>query len=151
VYIDNIGFLITYVHIFSSFLWWGLTFFVIFILRPVNKTGVYSPILPRIHKFVIPLSTLSIISGIVLTMIRIDFEMDRLFESLWGYLLIIGGSFSIPVYLIVVFRSKKRDVKFQLRKKKSFQYDNYIPYIAFLLLSITISLMIFVTHWLYTT
>jgi len=151
MYIDNIGFLITYVHIFSSFLWWGLTFFVIFILRPVNKTGVYSPILPRIHKFVIPLSTLSIISGIVLTMIRIDFEMDRLFESLWGYLLIIGGSFSIPVYLIVVIRSKKRDVKLQLRKKKSFQYDNYIPYIAFLLLSITISLMIFVTHWLYTT
>jgi hypothetical protein len=151
VYIDNIGFLITYVHIFSSVLWWGLTFFVIFILRPVNKTGVYSPILPRIHKFVIPLSTLSIISGIVLTMIKIDFEMDRLFESLWGYLLIIGGSFSIPVYLIVVIRSKKRDVKLQLRKKKSFQYDNYIPYIAFLLLSITISLMIFVTHWLYTT
>ncbi|MGE3858622.1 MAG: hypothetical protein AB7F53_01395 [Nitrososphaeraceae archaeon] len=126
-----------------------MTFFVIFILRPVNKTGVYSPILPRIHKFVIPLSTLSIISGSILTMINIDFEIDRLFESIWGYLLVIGGSFSIPVYLIVIFRSKKPDRKLQLRKKKSFQYNNYIPYVAFLLLSITISLMIFVTHWIY--
>ncbi len=149
MYLDNISFLITYVHMFSSFLWWGLTFFVIFILRPVNKTGVYSPILPRIHKFVIPLSTLSIISGSILTMINIDFEIDRLFESIWGYLLVIGGSFSIPVYLIVIFRSKKPDTKLQLRKKKSFQYNNYIPYVAFLLLSITISLMIFVTHWIY--
>ena len=70
MYYNILDFLITYIHLFSSFLWWGLTFFVIFILGPVNKKGFYSSILPRIHKFVIPISTLSILSGIVLTLIK---------------------------------------------------------------------------------
>src|SRR5918992_2392207 len=117
MYYNILDFLITYIHLFSSFLWWGLTFFVIFILGPVNKKGVYSSILPRIHKFVIPLSTLSILSGIVLTFINIDFDFYRLFNSMWGYMLIVGGLFSLPVYLIVIFRSKNRNVKVQLGKK----------------------------------
>ena len=149
MYYNILDFLITYIHLISSFLWWGLTFFVIFILGPVNKKGVYSSILPRIHKFVIPISTLSILSGIVLTFINIDFDLDRLFNSMWGYMLIVGGLFSLPVYLIVIFRSKNRNVKVQLGKKKLPQYNNLLPYLVFLFLSITISLMIFVTQWFF--
>ena len=149
MYYNILDFLITYVHLFSSFLWWGLTFFVIFILGPVNKKGVYSSILPRIHKFVIPISTLSILSGIVLTFINIDFDLNRLFNSMWGYMLIVGGLFSLPVYIIVIFRSKNRNVKVQLGKKKLPQYNKLIPYLVFLFLSITISLMIFVTQWFF--
>ena len=149
MYYNILDFLITYIHLFSSFLWWGLTFFVIFILGPVNKKGSYSSILPRIHKFVIPISTLSILSGIVLTFINIDFDLDRLFNSMWGYMLIVGGLFSLPVYLIVIFRSKNRNVKVQLGKKKLPQYNKLLPYLVFLFLSITISLMIFVTQWFF--
>ena len=149
MYYNILDFLITYIHLFSSFLWWGLTFFVIFILGPVNKKGVYSSILPRIHKFVIPISTLSILSGIVLTFINIDFDLNRLFNSMWGYMLIVGGLFSLPVYLIVIFRSKNRNVKVQLGKKKLPQYNKLLPYLVFLFLSITISLMIFVTQWFF--
>jgi len=149
MYYNILDFLITYIHLFSSFLWWGLTFFVIFILGPVNKKGVYSSILPRIHKFVIPISTLSILSGIVLTFINIDFDLYRLFNSTWGYMLIVGGLFSLPVYLIVIFRSKNRNVKVQLGKKKLPQYNKLLPYLVFLFLSITISLMIFVTQWFF--
>ena len=149
MYYNILDFLITYIHLFSSFLWWGLTFFVIFILGPVNKKGFYSSILPRIHKFVIPISTLSIFSGIVLTFINIDFDLNRLFNSIWGYMLIVGGLFSLPVYLIVIFRSKNRNVKVQLGKKKLPQYNNLLPYLVFLFLSITISLMIFVTQWFF--
>ncbi len=68
---------------------------------------------------------------------------------MWGYMLIVGGLFSIPVYLIVIFRSKNRNVKVQLSKKKSLQYNKLIPYLVFLFLSITISLMIFVTQWFF--
>ena len=149
MYYNILDFLITYIHLFSSFLWWGLTFFVIFILGPVNKKGVYSSILPRIHKFVIPISTISILSGIVLTFINIDFDLNRLFNSMWGYMLIVGGLFSLPVYLIVIFRSKNRNIKLQLSKKKSIQYNKLFPYLVFLFLSITISLMIFVTQWFF--
>jgi hypothetical protein len=149
MYYNILDFLITYIHLFSSILWWGLTFFVIFILGPVNKKGIYSSILSRIHQFVIPISTISIFSGIILTLININFDLNRLFISMWGYMLIVGGLFSIPVYLIVIFRSKNRNVKVQLSKKKSLQYNKLIPYLIFLFLSITISLMIFVTQWFF--
>ena len=149
MYHNILDFLITYIHLFSSFLWWGLTFFVIFILSPVNKKGVYSSILPRIHKFIIPISTLSIISGIVMTLVNIDYDVDRLFNSIWGSLLIAAGLFSIPVYLIVIFRSKQRNIKIQMSTKKTTRNSNYLPYLLFLFLSITISMMIYITHWLY--
>jgi hypothetical protein len=80
----------------------------------------------------------------VLTFINIDFDLNRLFNSMWGYMLIIGGLFSLPV-----FRSKNRNIKLQLSKKKSIQYNKLFPYLVFLFLSITISLMIFVTQWFF--
>ena len=149
MYSNIVDFLLTYLHLFSSFLWWGLTFFVIFILGPVNKKGAFSSILPRIHKFIIPISTLSLLSGILLTLINIDFDLSRL-NSLWGYLLIVAGSFSIPVYFIVMIRSKQRNIKIGITKKKNLpNYNKILPYFVFLLLSITISLMIYVTQWFF--
>jgi hypothetical protein len=77
---DNIylDFLTLYIHFFSSVLWWGITFFVFFILRPVNREGSYSLILPRIHRFILPISTISILSGIALTFININFDPYRI-------------------------------------------------------------------------
>lgn len=139
-------FLTSYVHFFSSVLWWGIMFFVIFILGPVNKKGSYSSLLPRIHRFILPISTVSITSGIALTFINIEFDANRLFNSLWAYMLILGGIFSIPVYLVSLFQSKKRDIKIQLNKKVNFKKTSFLPYLLFALLSSTISIMIFVTH-----
>ena len=99
----------------------GLTFFVVFILGPVNRKGSYSLILPRIHKFILPISTVSITSGLALTFININFNPNRLFNSLWVYMLIFGGLFSIPVYLVILYRSKKRTFKIQLSKKRNFK------------------------------
>ena len=144
---DNIllGFLTSYIHFFSSVLWWGITFFVFFILRPVNREGSYSLILPRIHQFILTISTISILSGIVLTLININFDPYRLFNTIWGYLLIIGGLFSIPVYLVILSQSKLVNIKIQLNKKKNFKKKILPPYLLFILLSITIIIMVFVT------
>ena len=144
---DNIllGFLTSYIHFFSSVLWWGITFFVFFILRPVNREGSYSLILPRIHQFILPISTISILSGIALTFININFDPCRLFNTIWGYLLIIGGLFSIPVYLVILSQSKLGNIKIQLNKKKNFKKKILPPYLLFILLSITIFIMVFVT------
>ncbi len=142
-----LDYLTSYLHFFSSVLWWGLTFFVVFILRPVNRKGSYSLILPRIHKFILPISTVSIISGLALTFININFDPNRLFNSLWVYMLIFGGLFSIPVYLVILFRSKKRTVKIQLSKRTNFKKTNLLPFLLFALLSSTIFIMIFVTKF----
>jgi hypothetical protein len=144
---DNIflDFLTLYIHFFSSVLWWGITFFVFFILRPVNREGSYSLILPRIHRFILPISTISILSGIVLTFININFDPYRLFNTIWGYLVIIGGLFSIPVYLVILSQSKPVNIKIQLNKKKNFNKKILPPYFLFILLSITIFIMVFVT------
>jgi hypothetical protein len=138
-------YLTSYLHFFSSVLWWGLTFFVVVILRPVNRNGSYSLILPRIHQFILPLSTLSITSGLVLTLININFDPNRLFNSFWVIMLMLGGLFSIPVYLVILFRSKKRTIKIQFGKKKNFQKTNFLPFLLFALLSSTIFIMVFVT------
>lgn len=144
---DNIllGFLTSNIHFFSSILWWGITFFVFFILRPVNREGSYSLILPRIHQFILPISTISILSGIALTFININFDPYRLFNTIGGYLLIIGGLFSIPVYLVILSQSKLGNIKIQLNKKKNFKKKILPPYLLFILLSITIFIMVFVT------
>jgi hypothetical protein len=140
-------YLTSYLHFFSSVLWWGLTFFVVVILGPVNRNGSYSIILPRIHKFILPISTVSITSGLALTFININFDPNRLFNSLWVYMLILGGLFSIPVYLVILFRSKKRTVKIELSKKRNFKKTNLLPFLLFALLSSTIFIMIYVTKF----
>jgi hypothetical protein len=144
---DNIllSFLTSYIHFFSSVLWWGITFFVIFILRPVNREGSYSLILPRIHRFILPISTISISSGIALTFININFDPYGLFNTIWGYLLIVGGLFSIPVYLVILIQSKPGNIKIQLNKKKNFKKKIFPPNLLFILLSITLFIMVFVT------
>lgn len=140
-------YLTSYLHFFSSILWWGLTFFVVVILGPVNRNGSYSLILPRIHKFILPISTVSITSGLALTFININFDPNRLFNSLWVYMLILGGLFSIPVYLVILFRSKKRTIKIQFSKKRNSKKTNFFPFLLFALLSSTIFIMIFVTKF----
>jgi hypothetical protein len=143
---NSLELLILYLHFFSSVLWWGITFFVIFILRPINKKGSYSLLLKRIHQFVLPISTISITSGIALTFININFELNRFFNSMWSYMLVLGGLFSIPVYLNILVRSKKRNIKLELGKKVAIKNIHFHPYLLFALLSSTITTMILVTQ-----
>jgi hypothetical protein len=146
-YYSILELLTLYLHFFSSVLWWGITFFVIFILGPINKKGLYSSLLLTIHQFILPISTISITSGIALTFINIDFDSNRFFNSLWSYMLILGGLFSIPVYLVILFRGKKRNIQIQLSKKVNFKKKTpFLPYLLFALLSTTITIMIFVTQ-----
>lgn len=146
-YYSILELLTLYLHFFSSVLWWGITFFVIFILRPINKKELYSSLLLRIHQFILPISTISITSGIALTFINIDFDSNRFFNSLWSYMLILGGLFSIPVYLVILFQSKKRNIQIQLSKKVNIKKKTpFLPYLLFAFLSTTITIMIFVTQ-----
>ena len=135
-----------YFHFLSAILWWSITFFVIFILNPINKSGSLSILLPRIHKFIISISTVTLISGILLLIINIEGNFSTIWTSIWGKMILLGGSFSIPVYIIILIRSKTRNLNLKLnRNKKSIKSKTILPYILFSLLSISIGTMVFIT------
>ena len=136
-----------YFHLLSAVLWWSITFFVIFILSPINKGGSLSILLPRIHKFIIPISTVTLISGFLLLMINIEGDFSRIWTSIWGKMILIGGIFSLPVYIIILIRSKTRNIKLQLnRGKRSTKSKPILPYLLFSSLSISIAIMIFIAN-----
>ena len=141
--------LLMYFHFLSAILWWSITFFVIFILRPINKTGSLSILLPRIHKFIIPISTITLISGLLLLIINIEGVIARILESIWGEMILTGGSFSLPVYIHILLRLKKRNIKLQLKRiEKSIKTQTILPYILFSFLSISIGIMIFTSNFI---
>ncbi len=144
---DTFNFMISFIHFLSGILWWGITFFVVFILSPVNKKGIFSSLLPRVHRFVIFISTITIISGIFLILITFNFDFFNLFSSSRGQTILIGGTFSIPVYVIVVFRSRKRNIVLKMNKRQFVNNLHFLPYFLFALLSITLGIMIFISQW----
>ena len=91
---------INIIHLMSSFLWWSITFVVVLIVRPLNKTGNLSIILPKIQKIVLYASTVSIVSGFILFGINTDFQYYKLFYTWWGNVVLISGIFSLFVYFI---------------------------------------------------
>ena len=79
--IYDLNIFISIIHLMSSFLWWSITFVVVLIVRPLNKTGNLSIILPKIQKIVLYASTVSIISGFILFGINTDFQYYKLFYT----------------------------------------------------------------------
>jgi hypothetical protein len=62
-------------------------------------------------------------------------------------MILLGGIFSLPVYIIILLRSKTRNIKLQLkRNEKSIKTKPILPYILFSLLSISIGIMIFISN-----
>jgi hypothetical protein len=96
---DNILFvLLMYIHFLSAVLWWSITFFVIFILKPISKARTFSTLLPRIHEFIISISTITLISGFLLLIINLEDDYSRMLASSWGIMILLGGAFSLPIY-----------------------------------------------------
>ena len=145
---DILFVILMYFHFLSAILWWSITFFVIFILSPINKAGSLSILLPRIHKFIIPISTITLISGFLLLLVNIEGDFSRILNSSWGKMIMLGGLFSLPVYIIILIRSRTRNIKLQLkRNEKSIKSKTTIlPYILFSFLSISIGIMIFIAN-----
>lgn len=144
---DILFVLLMYFHFLSSILWWSITFFVIFILSPINKTGSLSILLPRIHKFIIPISTITLISGFLLLLVNIEGDFSRILNSSWGKMIVLGGVLSLPVYINILIHSKTRNIKLQLKRNdKSIKRKTILPYILFSFLSLSIGIMIFIAN-----
>lgn len=137
-----------FVHIISGTLWWGFAFFIIFIINPKNRKGVISFILPTVQKYVVAISTIAIISGILLFLVNMNSDWNKSIESLWGKSVVVGGIFSIPPYLRVLFSYKGSNLIPSLSKKKKIRFVIFMPHLYFGMLTITIMIMIYSTQLL---
>ncbi|HKU83406.1 MAG TPA: hypothetical protein VJP58_05135 [Candidatus Nitrosocosmicus sp.] len=138
--VGEYGILIQGIHSISSILWWGVTLIIVTIIRPLNRGGNLSIILPRIRKLVIFASTISIISGFVLFGLNSNFKFEDLIHTTSGNIILFSGSLSLVVYYHILFGSKANSVSSKLHKV--LKLTKLIPYIMFGFLTATMVLMI---------
>lgn len=135
--------LIGIIHLVSSFLWWSITFVVVAIIRPANRSGVLSVILPKVQKIVIAASTVSIISGFIIFGISTNYQFYSLFLTSWGNMILVSGILSLIVYCNVVSGGKISEMIIKLNKLPIL--PNHIPIVFFSMITITLTFMILVS------
>lgn len=138
--IGEYSILIQGIHSISSILWWSVTLIVISVIRPLNRGGNLSIILPQIRKLVIFASTISIISGFALFGLDSIFQFKDLIYTTRGHIILFSGSLSILVYYHILFGSKAHSIASKLHK--ALKLTKFIPYIMFGFLSATMVSMI---------
>ena len=136
--------LIDGIHLASSFLWWSMTFVVMAIIRPLNKKGNLSVILPRFRKIVLSVSTVSIVSGLILFGINSNYRYYELFYTFGGNMIFISGILSLFVYYNVLSGGKKRSTTVISKKIKGF--NNQIPIMLFSMLTVSLILMVLISR-----
>ena len=138
--IGEYSILIQGIHSISSIFWWSVTLIVITIIRPLNRGGNLSIVLPRIRKLVIFASTISIISGFILFGLNSNFQFEDLIHTTRGNIILFSGSLSLVVYYHVLFGSKANSASSKLHKV--LKLTKFIPFIMFVFLNATMVLMI---------
>jgi hypothetical protein len=116
---------------------------VVFIIRPLNKTGNLSIVLPKIQKIVSFVSTISIFSGLVFFGINNDFQYYKLFTTFWGNIILIAGILSLFVYYNVMSGGKIQSIVIKMKfPRKLF---NSIPLVLFSMITLCLMLMILIS------
>jgi hypothetical protein len=131
------------IHLVSSFLWWSFTVIVVLIIRPLNKTGNLSIVLPRIQKIVSYTSTVSIVSGFIFFGIITNFQYYKLITTFWGNIIVLAGIFSLIVYYNVISGGKIQS--FVIGLKISRKLSNKLPLVLLSLITASIMLMILIS------
>ncbi|TVP40113.1 membrane protein of unknown function [Candidatus Nitrosocosmicus arcticus] len=127
--ISEYSILIQEIHLVTSILWWSVILIVITIIRPLNKGGNLSIILPQIRRLVIFASTISIVSGFVLFGFNSNFRFEDLAYTSKGNVILLSGSLSLIVYYHVLYGSKPSSMTSKLHKV--LKLDKFIPNIMF--------------------
>lgn len=116
---------------------------VVAIIRPANRSGVLSVILPKVQKIVIAVSTVSIISGFIIFGISTNYQFYSLFLTSWGNMILVSGILSLIVYCNVVSGGKISEMIIKLNKLP--KLENHIPIVFFSMITITLTFMILVS------
>ena len=113
---------------------------VIAIIRPLNKGGALSIILPQIRRLIISASTISIASGIVLFGFNSNFQFEELVYTTNGNVILFSGCLSLIVYYHVLSGSNPNSMVSKLHKV--LKLNKFIPSIMFGFLTIAMVSMI---------
>lgn len=116
---------------------------VVAIIRPANRSGVLSVILPKVQKIVIAVSTVSIISGFIIFGISTNYQFYSLFLTSWGNMILVSGILSLIVYCNVVSGGKISEMIIKLNKLP--KLANHIPIVFFSMITITLTFMILIS------
>lgn len=133
-----------------SILWWSITFVVIFIIRPANRIGNLSIVLPKIRKVIIFASTISIISGLIQFGMFFNFDIPGFINSAGSILIMISGFFSLIVYYHILFVTHKSLPSPKPKILAVIVSVEIIPYLMFGLLSVTMVSMIIVSSFAFS-
>lgn len=118
-------------------------FVVVLIIRPLNKSGSLSIILPKIQKIILYSSIVSITSGLAIFGINTGYQYYKLFYTPWGNLILIAGIFSLFVFYNILSGGKIRSILIKLKMPQKFY--NQIPIVLFSMITISLILMILVS------
>jgi hypothetical protein len=154
-------------------MWWGIMFFMFVIIFPANKDSRYSTLFPRVQRFMIIIASVSMASGIVLTLVNTKFSIKTLFGSSWGYTILTGATISIFVYTHILMQNRRSrtttttaavspssllipSTSISLRKNNKNTINNNNKnsqkrkiskrLILFILLTITVAVMVYASH-----
>ncbi len=116
---------------------------VVAVIRPANRSGSLSVILPKVQKIVIAVSTVSIISGFILFGINTDYQFYALFLTPWGNMILVAGILSLIVYCNVVSGGKIGAMIIKLNKLP--KLANQVPIVFFSMITITLTFMILIS------
>jgi hypothetical protein len=124
-------------------MWWNIMFVVVLIIRPLNKTGSLSVILPKFQKIILYSSIVSITSGLILFGINTGYQYYKLFYTLWGNIIMIAGIFSLFVFYNILSGGHLRSILIRLNMPEKFY--NQLPIVLFSMITISLFLMILVS------
>jgi hypothetical protein len=102
-----------------------------------------SVVLPKIQKFVLTFSTISIISGFILFGINTNYRYHELFFTFWGNVILISGILSLVVYFNIV--SGGNVIAIIDKIKKSPKLTNQIPIVLFSMITTALLSMILIS------
>jgi hypothetical protein len=133
----------------SSLLWWSATFIIIFIIRPSNRTGNLSIVLPKIRKVIIIASTMSITSGLIVLGMSFNFSIQNFINTTKSIFILISGFFSLIVYYHILIGTHRRLLDPKSKMLGRVVVVKIIPYLMFGLLSTTMVSMIVASRMMF--
>jgi hypothetical protein len=99
-------------------------------------------ILPKIRKIILYSSTISLISGFILLSININYQFIKLFNTLWGNLILVSGFMSLIVYYNVILGGRRKPMGIKVGTNK---VVDPIPTIMFSLITMSLVIMVVVS------
>lgn len=134
------------VHFLSSILWYGFMFFIIAVIAQIGRKNNVIAILNLAQRYIVLISTLSIVSGITLILSIYNFNIIQTKSFILSQkFILIAGILSLIVYIRILQSYFMTRLNYNKSLLPS-SVKRFLPKLLLLFLSITIGLMFLSSH-----